>query len=214
MKEQAKKLGFGVGLITSAHVGYSLMETGTLSSSDSTIRKFKGCKICLISLECGRQIMGPNIKIRSDLSSCEHIPAVKVNVKPPDSLAHLIETLPSVEEMPTYNQQVDASMDMLRNVSEKLTKIATTANIETLEDIAKRIATGMRTLEPSLPRHFDNLDTLKQWIIISLISFLLSMMLHILFFWVYNKYSRVRRLVPQFLKGEDQKTNTPMKPVM
>ena len=76
MKEQAKSLGFGVRLITSAHDGYSLMETSTLSSSDSTMRMFNGCRIRLISLECGRQIMGPNINVRSDLSSCEHIPAV------------------------------------------------------------------------------------------------------------------------------------------
>ena len=141
MKEHAKSLGFGVWLITSAHDGYSSMETSTLSSSDSTMRKFKGCRICLISLECGRQIMGPNIKIRSELSSCEHIPAVKVNVKLPGPLAHLIGTLSSVEKMPTYNQQVDASMDTLRNVREKLTRIATTANNEALEDIAKPIAT-------------------------------------------------------------------------
>ena len=106
--------------------------------------------------------MGPNIKIRSDLSSCDHIPAVKLNVKLPDPLAHLIETLPSVDEMPTYNRQVDASMDILRNVREKLTRVNSTANIETLEDIAKPIATEMRTLKPSLARHFDNLDTIKQ----------------------------------------------------
>ena len=105
-------------------------------------------------------------------------------------------------------------MDRLRNVTEKLTRIATTAKIEALEDIAKPIATEMRTLKPSLARHFDNLNTLKQSIIISLISFLLSMMLHILFFWVYLKYSGVRLLVPQFLKGEDQKTKIPMKPVI
>ena len=72
----------------------------------------------------------------------------------------------------------------------------------------------MKTLKPSLARHIDNLDTLKQSIIISLISFLLSMMLHILFFWVYHKYSGVRRLVPQFLKAENQKTKIPMKPVV
>ena len=106
-----------------------------------------------------------------------------MNVEFPDSLAHLIGTLPSVEEMPTYNQQLDASMDMLRNVREKLTRIATTANIEALEDIAKQKATEMRTSKPSLARHFDNLDILKQSIIIRLISFLL--LLHILFFWVY-----------------------------
>ena len=47
VKEQAQNSGFGVWLITSAHDGYSLMETSTLSSSDSTMRKFKGCRICL-----------------------------------------------------------------------------------------------------------------------------------------------------------------------
>ena len=105
-------------------------------------------------------------------------------------------------------------MDMLRNVREKLTRVTSTANIGTLEDMAKPIAAEMRTLKPSLARLFDNLDTLKQSITISSISFLLSMILHVLFFWAYPKYNGVRKLVPQFLKGEDQKTKIPMKTPM
>ena len=57
---------------------------------------------------------GDNIKIRSDLSACDKLPVVEFNVKLPDPLKHLLGVLPSIDEMPNYNQQTDANIDILR----------------------------------------------------------------------------------------------------
>ena len=116
VREQAKNLGFGIWLVTSANDGYTLTESNILSNRASDMQKFKGCRVCLITLKCGKQIMGSNIKIRSDLSSCQNLPAVKVNVKLPDPLQNLISSLPNIEDMPYYNAKIDASIDMLREV--------------------------------------------------------------------------------------------------
>ena len=87
--EKAEKLGHGVWLITSPTSAYNLFESGTESTKSSGIVKYPGCLICIITLNCGKQISGNHIKIRSDLRTCEEMPAVKVNVKFPDPLLEM-----------------------------------------------------------------------------------------------------------------------------
>ena len=84
--EKAENLGYGVWLITSATTAYTLFESDTESTTSSGIVKYPGCRICIITLKCGKQLSGDHIKIRSDLSTCEEMPAIKVNVKFPDPL--------------------------------------------------------------------------------------------------------------------------------
>ena len=84
--EKAVNLGYGVWLITSATTAYTLIETDTASTTSSGIINYPGCRIC-ITLECGEHLIGPHIKTRSDLSTCEQLPAIKVTVKVPDPLA-------------------------------------------------------------------------------------------------------------------------------
>ena len=62
--EKADNLGFGVWLITSATTAYTLFESDTASTTSSGIIKYPGCRICIITLECGKQLVGPHIKIR------------------------------------------------------------------------------------------------------------------------------------------------------
>ena len=118
-RDQAENLGFGVWLITSATDAYTLTEE-IVSGGKTTMKNYKGCRICIVTLQCGHQLSGKNFKIRSDLTSCQHIPAVKVNVKLPGPLGHLIGVLPTNDEIPTYNTRIDASINMLRSVREKL----------------------------------------------------------------------------------------------
>ena len=62
--------------------------------------------------------MGDNIKIRSDLSAGVKIPEVNVKVRLPDPLKHLLSVFSSINDMPNYNTQADASIDVLRQVRE------------------------------------------------------------------------------------------------
>ena len=63
--EQATILGFGIWLITSASDDFLFRESHAISPS-SKRQSFAGCRICIVTLECGMLIMNKNIKIRSD----------------------------------------------------------------------------------------------------------------------------------------------------
>ena len=79
--EKAENLGFGVWLITSATTAYTPFETNTASTTSSGRIKNPGRGICIITLECRRQLVGPHIKHRSDLGTCEQLPATEIFVK-------------------------------------------------------------------------------------------------------------------------------------
>ena len=50
--------------MTSATTAYTLFESGTASTTSSGIMKYPGCRICIITVQGGNQIVGPHIKIR------------------------------------------------------------------------------------------------------------------------------------------------------
>ena len=118
--EKAENLGYGAWLITSASTACTLYESDTESTTSSGITKYPGCRICIITLKCGRQMSGPHIKIRSDLSTCEQLPAIKVNVKFPDPLKQLRSELPAIEDMPYYSTKTEAGVALLKEVRERL----------------------------------------------------------------------------------------------
>ena len=82
--EHATNLGNGLWLIQSAQSAVTLRE---VSSSYVHGSSFRGCRICLITLACGMESMTDNIKIRSDLLSCAHIPLIKLQVSLPNPIA-------------------------------------------------------------------------------------------------------------------------------
>ena len=71
-------------------------------------------------LKCGKQLSGDHIKIRSDLSTCEELPAIKVNVKFPGQLLELWSELPETDDMPYYSTKAEAGIGMLKEVRETL----------------------------------------------------------------------------------------------
>ena len=79
----------------------------------------KGCSICLITLECGKQLTGEIVRIRSDLWSCAKFPAVKLEVELPKPMAKFFGLLPTVEELLCYNTNEEANMKQLKSVKRK-----------------------------------------------------------------------------------------------
>ena len=65
---------------------------------------------------CGRQLEGPHIKIGSDLSTCEQLPAIKIKVKFPDPLKQLGSELPEVNDTPYFSTKWAAEIAMLKGV--------------------------------------------------------------------------------------------------
>ena len=59
---------------------------------------------------------GDHIKIRSDLSTFEEMPAIKVNVKFSDPLLELWSEFLEIDDMPCYSTKAEAGIAMLREV--------------------------------------------------------------------------------------------------
>ena len=77
----------------------------------------KRYRICLITLECGQQLTGENIRIRSDLSSCAKVPPVNVEMELPQPMASFLSLLPPVDELACYNVKVEANMKLLKSAN-------------------------------------------------------------------------------------------------
>ena len=56
-------------------------------------------------MKFGRQMLGPHINMRSDISTCELLAAIKINVKFPDPLKRLWSELPAIDDTPFYTER-------------------------------------------------------------------------------------------------------------
>ena len=115
---------------------------------------------------------GPHIKIRSDLSTCEQPPAIKVNAKFPDPLKQLWSELPAIEDMPYYSTKTEAGVALLKEVRERLLEGPKMRDPKKLLDIARPITSKVTQLRFSLSKEFESHLSIKHSLIMSLISFL------------------------------------------
>ena len=115
-----KNLGFGVWLITSAKSACTLFESDIESTTASWIEKFPGCHICIVTLDCEKQLVGPNLKYWSHLATCEQLPAIKINVHFEDPISNLLSELPKLEDMPYYDPKTEAGIELFKEVRKKL----------------------------------------------------------------------------------------------
>ena len=78
--EEATSLGYGIWLITSTSPYFKFRESYMNATTTAGSTTVDGCQICLLSLSCGKKLIGPNVRIRSDLSTCMKVPPLKQNV--------------------------------------------------------------------------------------------------------------------------------------
>ena len=139
---------------------------------------------------------GDHIKIRSDLSTCEEMPAIKVNVKFPDPLLEFWSELPEIDDMPYYSTKAEAGIAMLKEVRETLLDSPKMRDPKKLSEIARPITTKMTQLRPSLSREFDSHLSIRHSLVMSLISFAGSMLLHVIVVWIYHRYKHRNNATP------------------
>ena len=199
--EQATNLGFGIWLITSANDDFIFRESHATAASSKT-QSFAGCRICIITLECGMQIMTKHIKIRSDLSSCSHIPAIKLQVSLPNPLASLIMEVPPLEDLPLYDSKAEAGVKLLKQVRKELVHSPRIREVNQLVDIARPLASDMKLLKPSLTREFNQYVPFKVSFTLTCIVFVVSTVLHLLFIYIYHKYHLADRLFSKKLMNK------------
>ena len=186
--DKVENLGFGEKLITSATTAYNLFESEIESTTTSGVEKLPWCQISIVTLEYGKQLVEPNIKIPSDLATFEQFPATKINVRLPHPISNLLSELPELEDMPYYDSKTDVEIVLSKEVKKKVFKILDVQNQEKRRKIEKPLAPNMRKFIPSLStRVFDDRLTLKHSLIMNINSFIRSMVLHALLIWVYHK---------------------------
>ena len=200
---QARNLGYGIWLITSATEDYSLRKTSIDTVVPTQSQFVPGCKICIMTIECGYQLLGHMIKIRADLSSCDRIPAKRVQVKLADPLEFLLSELPPIDSLPYFETRTTASVNLLRKVREKMLLNPVVTKSEHLSNIAKPIAHEMTMFKLSLMKEFSSYVPIKLSLSLTVVVFILNLILHALFLWLYHRFRIIRQLVPSFLKHDD-----------
>ena len=86
MTKKTENLGYGVWLIMFVTTSYTLNESDMDSTLSSRICKYPGCRMGIITPKCQIETSGEHIKDRSDLSNCDAVPSIIININFPDPL--------------------------------------------------------------------------------------------------------------------------------
>ena len=140
-----------------------------------------------------KALVGPHIKIRSDWGICEQLLAININVKFPNPLTQLRSELPEVDDMPYFSTKSAAGSAMLKEVREILLDSPKMGDPDQILEIARPISLKISHRRPSLSKVFDSHWSIKNSLLMSLISLLGSMVLHMLFVCIYHRYKHKHR---------------------
>ena len=121
---------------------------------------------------------------------------MKVRVKFPDPLKQICSELPDVEDMPYFSTKSTAGIAMLKEVQKNLFHSPKMRDSDNLLEIARPIGLKMTQLRPSLSKEFDFHLSIKNSLLMSLISFLRSMVHHMIFACLYHRYKHKHRETP------------------
>ena len=200
--EKARNLGYGIWLLTSASDFFTLREYSLNQKNAPKRREHPGCNICILTLDCGTQLISKHIKIRPDLNTCDKIKATRINVSLPDPLQSMLSELPDLEELPYFESKTDAGIKLLREVKTKLIDSPQLTKTDQLDAIAKPIAHDMRLLKPTLTSKLETYVPLKLSLMLTVIVFCGNILLHILFTFLYHRFQVIGDLTPKFLKTQ------------
>ena len=98
--------------------------------------------------------------------------------------------------MPYFSTKSAAGIEMLKQVRDSLLEARKLRDPEKLLEIARPITSKMIQLRPSLTKEFEPHLPIKPSMFMSLISFLGSMVLHLLFVCIYHRYKHKHCLTP------------------
>ena len=205
--EQVANLGFGLWLITAANADFTFRDTSLATSSSS--RSFAGCHICIIALACCMQVHKGHIIIRTDLALCSTIPAIKLQLSLPDPLESLIMQVSPLDDLPLYTSKAEAGVTLLKAVRKQLISSPRVRQVNQLLETARPFAQDMKLLKPSLTRENNQYVPFKVSFALTVIVFIVSTVVHLVFMYIYHRFHLRDRIFPQ-----SSKKNNTMKPVL
>ena len=120
LTEKAGNLGFCCWVITSASDGYTIIESAGNGSNPLARIEHPGCRVCIITLGCVKQLCRPNIHLRSD-----SVPAIRLRLdfQIPDPISTIFNLLPPLEELPNFSSRSDAQIQILHQIQPQFQQI-------------------------------------------------------------------------------------------
>ena len=194
--ETARNLGYGIWLIMSAKP-FTWREYNLNDGSLPTSEEKEGCRLCIITLQCGIQLISKHLKIRPDLSSCQTIPATRLDVKLADPLQRLISSLPEIEKLPYFTSKTDANIVLFQQLLVEMISTTDTLKQADLDKIAAPLVHKMQLLKPSLVDKLEFYVPIKLSLTLTITVFIGNLLLHILVMYLYYKIKFFQRN-PQF----------------
>ena len=116
IKEKAKNLGNGKGLITSSSKNFDLFLSDLKHKDHLKRTKLPGCQVCVLELKCGPKIEASSMELRADMFSCKNESAKKIDIKLADPLQHLFSKLPDLAELPHLSSTSEARRQIVEQV--------------------------------------------------------------------------------------------------
>ena len=179
VQEKAISIGYSRWLILAASSNYQLIKSNHSDSNPLNSIIFQGCKACIISLNCGEQVEGPNVLMRSDAKSCAEMPALRIDVKLPTAIDHLFKALPPLRNIVNYDNSKPAKEELVSNFRLEVMKNSDMPKIDIeVEQIAQPIITKLQQLKPIYEQQFAGTINWQMSVKIGIISFILNVLLH------------------------------------
>ena len=158
MREKAKNVGDGNWLITSANHNYLLTQTDQIQTTrEVTTTRKKSCRVCIVTLPCGTELQGPNIHLRSDLTTCASKSSQVIDVKVPTPLNYFFSKLLPLNDLPRVISEETAKVELLEQVQVELAQLLDfkRRDLEELDNIAAPIISRMATFHTQLSSRID-----------------------------------------------------------
>ena len=206
LEEKAQYLGIGRWLILSASPSFLFTESNSLSSPPMSVNHRPGCQVCIIVLQCGQELQGPNIHLRSDWSTCVDAVPLQLDIQLPDPLAFLFNELPPTADLAQIPDIDTARVKLVSEVQTKLLEVPQhkRRQLDVLAEVAKPIAANMKTLPPPLAAKFHDTVSWTPYICFGALVFIVSTVLHFLMTYLFHKTLHVHRRFPFRLNIADR----------
>ena len=122
------------------------------SSATLLSETFPSCRICIITLACGKPFAGPNIRIRSNRQSCNRLLATKLRVYLPEPLASVLISLPSFDYLPSYTTETQVN---------NVLAVSDANFIVTIQQLAQPLIMKMAAMDTSFKDKFESFANIR-----------------------------------------------------
>ena len=133
-----------------------------------TRTKLAGYQVCIIRLERGTKIQTTYLEIRADMFLCHNATITRLDISLTIPPKLLLTKKPAIDNLPHMATIAQARQQFTKGI----------LSFDKIDELAKSILRDKQTVRTSRSNKFTKDHTWKMSIIIGIVSFILSMVLH------------------------------------